>query len=210
MFVLPDLPYGYDALEPLMSEDTLRTHHDKHHAKYVQTTNQLVEKAGRSAHTLEQVIRDAERDGDRKLFNNAAQAWNHGFFWLSMTTHAGKPDADLADAIERDFGGLPGLRDRFIKEGENHFASGWAWLVEHEGALDVISTHDAETTAVMAGVKPLIVCDLWEHAYYLDHKNDRKAYLEAFFDRLANWPFAGERLKAAAAWAYPAPEHENA
>jgi Fe-Mn family superoxide dismutase len=210
MFILPNIPYGYDDLAPAMSADTLRTHHDKHHAKYVATTNELVGKAGGGDRALEQVIADAHRDNEKKLFNNSAQAWNHAFFWQCMTPQKSEPRGDLAQAIERDFGSLAGLRERFMKEGEGHFASGWCWLVEHDGELDVISTHDADTTVVRLGVRPLLVCDLWEHAYYLDHKNDRKAFLEAFFDRLANWDFAAERLADKAAWTYPAPVHENA
>lgn len=210
MIVLPDLPFDYNALAPVMSADTLRTHHDKHHAKYVDTTNQLLDKAGRKDAVLEDVIRDAAGGADKKLFNNAAQAWNHGFFWQCLSPQKRAPSGALEAAINRDFGGLDGLRERFMKEGEGHFASGWAWLVEHDGELDVISTHDADTVVVKAGMRPLIVCDLWEHAYYLDHKNDRKAFLEAFFDRFANWDFALERLKEENLWAYPAQAHEKA
>ncbi len=209
MFALPDLPYGYDALEPTMSAETLHLHHDKHHKKYVDTVNQLLEKSGRAASNLEQVIADAVKDGDKKLFNNAAQAWNHAFFWNCLTPRKSEPDGELLKAIERDFGGLQGLRDRFVKDGEAQFGSGWAWLVEHDGELDVVTTHDADTTVVKPGVRPLLVCDVWEHAYYLDLKNDRKAFLEGFFDKLANWSFAAERLAAKDAWAYPAPVRET-
>jgi Fe-Mn family superoxide dismutase len=147
---------------------------------------------------------------DKKLFNNAAQAWNHGFFWQSLTPKQSKPDAGLLEAINRDFGSLDALRERFLKEGEGHFASGWCWLVEHDGELDVISTHDAETVVVKTGMRPLLVSDLWEHAYYLDHKNNRRAYLEAFFDKLANWEFAAARLADDNLWTYPATAHETA
>ena len=210
MFALPDLPYGYDALEPTMSADTLHLHHDKHHKKYVDTTNELIEKSGRAATSLEQVIIDAQKDGEKKLFNNAAQAWNHAFFWECLSPSHAEPDGDLLKAIERDFGGLQDLRERFVKDGEGQFGSGWVWLVEHEGELDVITTHDADTTVVKPGVRPLLVCDVWEHAYYLDKKNDRKAFLEGFFDKLANWSFAADRLAMSDTWTYPAPVKETA
>jgi Fe-Mn family superoxide dismutase len=209
MFVLPDLPYAYDAFEPLMSADTLRTHHDKHHAKYVETTNQLLTKLGWRTPTLEGLILEAARANEKKLFNNAAQAWNHGFFWNSMAPEPGKPSAALTAAIDRDFGGLPALRERFVKEGNDHFASGWVWLAAHDGELDVISTHDADTVVMKSGVRPLLVCDVWEHAYYLDHKNDRNGFLEAWFDRLASWSFASRQLEAEQAWSYPAQTPER-
>ena len=156
------------------------------------------------------MIKDAAKDGEKKLVNNAGQAWNHAFFWNCLTPQKAGPEGELLKAIERDFGGLQGLRDRFVKDGEAQFGSGWAWLVEHDGELDVIVTHDADTPVVKPGQRPLLVCDVWEHAYYLDHKNDRKAYLEAFFDTLANWSFAAERLASAEIWAYPAPVKETA
>ncbi|HEY3813148.1 MAG TPA: superoxide dismutase [Caulobacteraceae bacterium] len=210
MFTLPDLPYGYDALEPAMSSDTLHFHHDKHHKKYVDTVNQLVEKSGKHPASLEAVIEAAVKDGDKKLFNNAAQAWNHAFFWNCMTPKASKPQGDLLAAIERDFGGLDKLRDKFVADGEAQFGSGWAWLIEQDGKLSVVTTHDAHAPMATPGVKPLLVCDVWEHAYYLDHQNNRKAFLEAFFDRLANWSFAEQQLAAKQAWAYPVPVRETA
>jgi Fe-Mn family superoxide dismutase len=214
MFVLPDLPYPVDALAPLMSADTLRTHHGKHHAKYVEVTNQLLDQAGRRPATLEEVVVEAARANERKLFNNAAQAWNHGFFWESMTAQRSEPSGDLAQAIEREFGGLAKLRERFVIEGMNHFGSGWVWLVAHDGVLDVISTHDADDTLTRQGMTPILVCDLWEHAYYLDYKNDRKTFLESWFDKLASWPFAAKQWEAAKAgrggYAYPAPAAAHA
>jgi Fe-Mn family superoxide dismutase len=210
MFTLPDLPYDYSALEPAMSADTLHFHHDKHHKKYVDTTNQLLEKSGKRPSTLEEVIEAAAKDGDKKLFNNAAQAWNHAFFWNCMTPKASKPQGDLLAAIERDFGGLDKLRDKFVADGEAQFGSGWAWLVEQDAKLSVVTTHDAHSPMATPGVKPLLVCDVWEHAYYLDHQNNRKAFLEAFFDRLANWSFAADQLAAKQAWTYPVPVPETA
>jgi Fe-Mn family superoxide dismutase len=208
-FSLPPLPYAEDALEPLMSAQTLRTHHGKHHAKYVEVLNELLADAGREAAALEDVVRDAGGAGERKLYNNAGQAWNHAFFWNSMTEAYAPPGGALAEAIER-CGGLEALKGRFVQEGADHFGSGWAWLAGRGGELAVVSTHDAGSFDQLEGATPLLVCDVWEHAYYLDHKQDRKGFLEAWFDRLANWRFAEAQLQAAGAggpgWRYPAPQ----
>ncbi|HEY3800311.1 MAG TPA: superoxide dismutase [Caulobacteraceae bacterium] len=210
MFVLPDLPYAYDALKPVISDRTLRFHHDKHHAAYVKTTNELLE--GKPVpDSLESVIQQARASQTKKLFNNAAQAWNHGFFWVAMTDKRETPNGALADAIAKAFGDLKGLREKFVTEGAGHFGSGWVWLIaERGGALAVKSTHDADDFVSADGATPLIVCDLWEHAYYLDHQNDRKGFLEAWFDALPDWTFAGRQLAAARgdgeAWRYPAPQ----
>jgi Fe-Mn family superoxide dismutase len=187
MFILPELPYAYDALEPAMSAETLRLHHDKHHAKYVETTNSLVEG---SSESLEDVVRRASG----KLFNNAAQAWNHAFFWEAMSPTPGKPIPE----VDAD------VRKRFIEEGVNHFASGWVWLAKGPDGLEVLSTHDGDNLLKRTELTPLLVCDLWEHAYYVDYRNDRKAFLEAWFDKLANWEFAARQLEKP--WRYPAPQ----
>ncbi|MEO8926366.1 MAG: superoxide dismutase [Caulobacteraceae bacterium] len=210
MFTLPALPYAYGALSPVISEKTLHLHHDKHHATYVKTLNELLTKAGKTPDTLEGVIAQSAASGDAKLFDNAAQAWNHAFFWLAMTAGRQQPAADLAGAIDRAFGGLAELKKAFVTEGAGHFGSGWVWLTaDREGALKVVSTHDAHDLVTEPTATPLLVCDLWEHAYYLDYQNDRKAYLEAWFDALPNWDFAASQLAAAKqggpAWRYPAP-----
>lgn len=210
MYALPELPYGYDALAPFVSSDTLHTHHDKHHKTYVDKTNDLASKAGLEGRPLEDVVREAQKAGDKKLFNNAAQAWNHAFFWESMRAPGGAaPSGDLMAAITQGFGDLAALRSAFVDEGVNHFASGWVWIVTGADGLKVISTHDADDTLVREGVAPLLVCDLWEHAYYLDYKNDRKAFLERWFDNVANWDFAAAQLAAAngggEGFRYPAP-----
>lgn len=199
MFSLPPLPYAYDALEPAMSADTLHYHHDKHHAAYVSKANAMVEKASLAGRSLEEVIAAARERSNAGLFNNAAQAWNHAFFWNSMAAEPGKPGDALARAIDDCFGGLAGLKEEFVAEGAGHFASGWVWLVADGSSLSVTSTHDAETLADSDRGVPLLVCDVWEHAYYLDRQNDRKAYLEAWFDALANWSFAAQQYKAAEA-----------
>ncbi|MBX3485943.1 superoxide dismutase [Phenylobacterium sp.] len=214
MYALPDLPYGYDALSPFLSSDTLHTHHDKHHKTYVEKLNDLAAKAGLAGKPLEDVVREASQKGDRKLFNNAAQAWNHAFFWDSMRPPGGdRPSGDLLRAINESFDDLGALRDAFVDEGVNHFASGWVWIVTGSQGLKVISTHDADDTLVKEGAFPLLVCDLWEHAYYLDYKNDRKAFLERWFDNVANWEFAAAQLAAsngkADGFRYPAPEADG-
>jgi Fe-Mn family superoxide dismutase len=211
MFALPKLPYAYNALEPVISERTMHFHHDKHHATYVKTLNELLEKAGKSPTTMEQAIINAATAGEKKLFNNAAQAWNHTFFWSAMSPEREQPGGDLAKAIDAAFGGLQALKTAFVAEGAGHFGSGWVWLVaERSGALNVRSTHDADDTFTHGEITPLIVCDLWEHAYYLDHQNDRKGFLEAWFDALPHWEFAGYQFAAAKGegelWRHPQPE----
>ena len=214
MYVLPELPYAYDALSPLISRETLHAHHDKHHRTYVDKTNDLAAKAGLAGRPLEEVVREAHKRGDKALFNNAAQAWNHAFFWDSMRpAGVAAPGGELARMIQ-DFGGQQTLNDAFVEEGVNHFGSGWVWLVTGSAGLKVISTHDAEDTLVREGLFPLLACDLWEHAYYVDYKNDRKAFLERWFESVANWEFAAGQLAAAdgrgAGFRYPSPRAELA
>jgi len=215
VFTLPDLPYAYDALDPVLSDRTLRFHHDKHHANYVKTMNELQEAAGKSPQTLEAVIREAARSGDNKLFNNAAQAWNHSFFWVAMSPRKETPGDALGAAIDETFGGLAGLKKEFVAEGVAHFGSGWVWLVaDSNGALKVHATHDAAGPLTQSDMTPLLVCDLWEHAYYLDHQNNRKGFLEAWFDALPNWRLADLQYAAArgegGAWRHPEPVSEPA
>lgn len=206
MFTLPDLPYGYEALQPTMSSETLHLHHDKHHARYFAVMNDILKDRG-DVGSLEDVTVKAAKDGEKKLFNNAAQAWNHTFFWNSMTPNKSAPAGDLANAIDAAFGGLDGLKTKFCDEGAAHFGSGWVWLAADEsGALSIVQTHDGENL-LTKDLTPLLVCDLWEHAYYVDYKNDRAAFLKAWFDALANWSFAAGQLAAAkgqgAAWTHP-------
>jgi Fe-Mn family superoxide dismutase len=211
MFVLPDLPYAYEALEPVISANTMHFHHDKHHKTYVDTVNTMMKDANASPESLEAVIREAKSSGNKKLFNNAAQAWNHAFFWNSMTGEAGKPSGELEAAIASAFGDLAGLKQKFVETGVGQFGSGWAWLVaDSAGKLSLVPTHDADLPSEEGGAVPLLVCDVWEHAYYLDHQNNRKGFLEAWFDRLPNWSFAAKQFAAARgqgeAWRYPAPQ----
>lgn len=210
MFELSDLPYAPDALAPTISEATMRAHHGKHHAKYVETLNELLEKAGRAPESLEAVVRDADgRPEERKLFSNAAQTWNHAFFWAAMSPRRLEAKGALGVAITRDFGGIDALRSALVEEGVGHFASGWLWLAAEGERLKVLSTHDAATLAASDTTVPLLVCDLWEHAYYLDHKQDRKGFLEDWFDALPNWELAAAQYTAALGrgkpWRHPGP-----
>jgi len=210
MFELPALPYPYDALAPVMSDRTMHFHHDKHHAAYVETTNKLLEAKRASPESLEDVIRGAASSGDKKLFNNAAQAWNHAFFWDAMSAKPQSPEGEVAAAIRGAFGDLGALKTKFVEEGVGHFGSGWVWLCAGAQArLQVITTHDGDDPLVRDGLTPLLVCDLWEHAYYLDHQNDRKGFLEAWFDRAPSWTFAERQFAAARSggrrWRYPPP-----
>jgi superoxide dismutase, Fe-Mn family len=196
MFTLPKLPYDYAALEPTLSADTLHTHHDKHHRAYVDKTNELAAKAGLDGRPLEEVVRESSKSSDKKLFHNAAQAWNHAFFWVCMTPRSAAPAGALKAGIEKAFGSIDAFKDAFVEEGFNHFGSGWVWLAAGSDGLKVISTHDADDTLIKDGLFPLLVCDLWEHAYYLDYKNDRKAFLKAWLDKVANYAFAEKQLAA--------------
>ena len=210
MFNLPPLPFDAAALEPAMSAATLNTHHGKHHAGYIKKTNAALAERPDAPNTLEEVVRLAAREHDKKLFNNAAQAWNHGFFWQCLTPeNQGDPAGALKAALEKTFGSLDAFRDEAKTRGEGHFASGWLWLVaDAGGAVQLTDLHDADTPIVDAKVTPLLVCDLWEHAYYLDYKNERGKFLDAFLGRLANWRFAEAQYEAAragrGAWAFPA------
>ena len=214
MFKLPALPYGYDALQPTISSETMRLHHDKHHAKYVDTVNKICGDEGLTPASLEALIGDARAAKKTKLFNNAAQAWNHAFFWSCMTPKARAPEGDLQARIAKAFGDLGSLKEKFVTEGEGHFGSGWVWLLAGPDGLEVRTTHDGENFVGQDGVTPLITCDLWEHAYYVDYRNDRKAFLAAWFDKVADWDFAAHQLAAAErngkAWTYPAPDAEPA
>lgn len=198
---LTKLPYAEDALAPHISADTLKTHHGKHHKTYVDKVNKAVEGTELADKPLEEIIHHAEGAGKKQLFNNAAQAWNHGFYWHSLAPKPSKPSDQLAKAIERDFGSLAACTDKLKELAEAHFGSGWAWLIDRNGKLAVTDTHDAGTELVV-GIKPLVVIDVWEHAYYLDRKNERPKYVAAAVDKLLNWDFASENYDRDATWTY--------
>jgi Fe-Mn family superoxide dismutase len=197
MYLLPPLPYAPEALQPAIGAETLKTHHGKHHARYVHVVNELLGAAA-GTQPLEDVIAAAHERGDRKLFNNAAQAWNHAFFWECMAPHATAPAGPLQDAIASSYGNLRALKDLFVAEGTAHFGSGWVWLMATNAKLQIVSTHDAEVPWLGSGATPLLVCDVWEHAYYLDYKNERERFLRTWIDELVNWAFAEAQLAAAA------------
>ncbi|MAK64301.1 MAG: superoxide dismutase [Fe] [Maricaulis sp.] len=198
-FTLPDLPYAKDALAPHISSETLDFHHGKHHNAYVNNLNGLVEGSDLASKSLEDVIRATAGVADKVgVFNNAAQIWNHTFYWQSMRPNGGgAPSGQLAEMIDRDFGSLDGFKDAFAKAGATQFGSGWAWLVLKDGKLEVRKTLNAETPLTEAGVTPLLTMDVWEHAYYLDFQNRRPDYISTFLDHLVNWEFAAENLAAA-------------
>jgi len=210
MIRLPDLPFAPEALEPAMSAATLRSHHDRHHAGYVKKVNGFLdERSGEKPSGLEAIVRLGAKEKDQKLFNNAAQAWNHGFFWQCLTPEAqDRPRDGLARALEKKFGSLDAFAEQFATQGEGHFGSGWLWLVsDAEGQVDLKDMHDAATPITEAQFTPLLTCDLWEHAYYLDYKSERRRYLETFYTKLANWRFAEGQYQAARSsaqtWNYP-------
>jgi superoxide dismutase, Fe-Mn family len=186
-FELPDLPYDYSALAPHISARTLEFHYDKHHRGYMSKLEGLIADSPLGAATLEEIV--LESDGG--VFNNAAQVWNHTFYWRSMKPNGGgAPGGALAKRIEQDLGGIEGFKKAFAASAAGHFGSGWTWLVKtSDGALDVISTKDADNP-LRGGLTPLLTLDVWEHAYYLDYQNLRPKYIEAFIDHLLDWQFA--------------------
>jgi Fe-Mn family superoxide dismutase len=199
---LIDLPFAKGALDPAISAETLEYHHGKHHQTYVDKTNAAIAGTDHADKSLEQVI-VAARGTDKGLFNNAAQTWNHGFYWHSLSPAASGPSGELASKIDAAFGSVEGLAKQLNDKGAGHFASGWVWLVDKGGSLEVAETHDGDTFADQSA-NPLLVIDLWEHAYYIDHRNARPAYLTAVVDQHLNWDFAAENLARGSAWTYPA------
>lgn len=194
-FELKQLPFKRDALAPHISARTIDYHHGKHHAGYVDKLNDLISDTNYADATLEEIILNSfDQDDEREIFNNAAQVWNHNFFWDSLTPDGGgAPEGELARLIERDFGSYDAFKDAFEEAGTGEFGSGWVWLVIEAGKLKTVSTTDAKLP-LLYGQQPLICCDVWEHAYYLDYQNERKSFLTAFLDNLLNWGQAAERL----------------
>lgn len=201
-FPLIDLPYADTALEPAVSARTLSFHHGKHHKTYIDKTNAAIEGTDLAGKSLEAVVA-AARGSNAGLFNNSAQSWNHGFYWHSMAASETSPSDELKSMIEAEFGSVDELKTKLADRGVGHFASGWVWLAVKGGKLTIEETHDGDTLADVDGVNPLLVIDLWEHAYYLDHQNARPAYLAAVGGKL-NWAFASDNLARGTTWAYPA------
>ena len=194
-FELPDLSYPHDALAPHMSAETLRYHHGKHHAGYVSKLNEAIEGTGFADLSLEEVIQEtADRPQHADVFNNAAQVWNHSFFWQCMRPDGGgRPEGELARQIDADFGSIQAFQQSFEDAATGQFGSGWAWLVLEAGKLRAISTPNAEPPMVR-GQQALLTCDVWEHAYYLDYQNDRPRFVKTFLDHLVNWDFVAEQF----------------
>jgi Fe-Mn family superoxide dismutase len=195
-FELPALPYEKNALEPHMSANTFDFHHGKHHNTYIVNLNGMLDGSNLADASLEDIIKATAGDPAKAgMFNNAAQVWNHTFFWNSMKPNGGgAPTGELAAKIDSDLGGFDAFKDAFKAAGATQFGSGWAWLVVGDGGkLEVVKTPNAETPLTQ-GKTPLLTCDVWEHAYYLDYQNRRPDFLASFLDNLANWDFAAENL----------------
>lgn len=196
IFILPQLPYRENALEPVISARTVSFHYGKHHAGYVNTLNKLVEGTSFAGRPLEEIVLQAARDPKTAaIFHNAAQVWNHNFYWLSMAAKGGgEPAGKLKRSIENEFGNFNDFRNAFTKAAVGEFGSGWVWLiVDREGKLKIAVTDNADTP-LMDEKKPLITLDVWEHAYYLDFQNRRADYIASWFDKLVDWRFAEKNL----------------
>jgi Fe-Mn family superoxide dismutase len=193
---LSELPYGYDALQPVISSATLKLHHGAHHRGYIEKLNALIRDTDLDGAALDVIVRRSARDAaanpaSRSIFNNAAQAWNHAFFWNSLRPidRAAAPQGALAALIDADFGGQRKFAETFKSAASGLFGSGWVWLVEDGGTLGITATSNADTP-ILCDRRPLLVLDVWEHAYYLDHQNRRDTYVAGVVDHLLNWEFA--------------------
>jgi len=197
-YELPELPYSYTDLEPYITKSTLEFHHDKHHAAYVGKYNELIAGTEFETQSLEDVIKAIANDASKAgLFNNAAQAWNHTFYWNCMKKGGGgTPSGAIAAKIEADFGSFEKFVEAFKNAGATQFGSGWAWLVLDNGTLKVTKTGNAENP-MTSGQIPLLTMDVWEHAYYLDYQNKRPAYMDTFVGSLINWDFVAANFTAA-------------
>ena len=192
---LPPLPYANNALNPHISDRTISFHYGKHHAAYVNNLNSLIEGTDLADASLDQIIAAAGPGG---LYNNAAQVWNHTFYWNSMRPGGGgDPSGDLAAAIDASFGSVDAFKQQFAADSIGNFGSGWTWLVREGDGLAIVKTDDADTP-IKHGQTPLLTIDVWEHAYYLDYQNARPAYVETFIEKLLNWEFAAANLAGSA------------
>ncbi|HVO11163.1 MAG TPA: superoxide dismutase [Vicinamibacteria bacterium] len=196
MIELPPLPWADTALAPHISQETISFHYGRHHKAYVDNANKMLEGTDLASAPLEQVVRATAGKPDRKgLFNNAAQVWNHTFYWNSLSPKGGgQPSGRLLDRIKSDFGDFAAFKEALSKAAVSQFGSGWAWLVEEGGKLKVEQTPNAENPLGSSGKKPLLTIDVWEHAYYVDYRNKRPDYVTVVIDRLLNWEFAAKNL----------------
>ena len=193
-FTLPELPFASDALEPHMSANTLSFHHGKHHNAYVGKANELIVGTDLEGKSLEEAVVESYKQGVGPLFNNIAQHYNHSFFWNCLSPNGGgEAPAELSDKIVESFGSFDAFKEEFINAGIGQFGSGWVWLVLDNGKLSIEKTANAETPLAL-GKKPVLVCDVWEHAYYLDYQNRRPDFLKTFLENMVNWDFAVSNL----------------
>ena len=197
-FTLPALPYDKAALEPHISAKTFEFHHGKHHKAYVDKANELVAGTPLAGLPLEKAVIESKKQGG-PVFNNIGQIYNHNLFWLSMAPNGGgAAPSPLAEKITEAFGSFDAFKEQFVAGGVGQFGSGWVWLVSNKGKLEIVKTANADTP-LTDGKTPLLVCDVWEHAYYLDYQNRRADFVKVFIEKLANWSFALENYKSAAA-----------
>ena len=190
-FELDPLPYAKNALAPHLTEETLSFHYDKHHTAYLNNLKGLLEGKPEADKSLEEIVKTSSGG----VFNNAAQVWNHTFYWNSMKpSGGGEPSGALADAIKRDFGSFADFKKQFAEAAVKQFGSGWAWLVKEGDKLKITTTGNAETP-ITKGATALITCDVWEHAYYIDYRNLRAKYVDTFLEKLVNWDFAAANFK---------------
>ena len=193
-FALPKLPYADDALAPVVSAHTISFHHAKHHKAYIDNLNNLIGGTPYAELTLGEIIKKSAKDEKAKgIFNNAAQSWNHDFYWHSMSPKGGTPTGKIKQMVDDSFGSLAEFQKAFKAAAVGQFGSGWAWLVEKNGKLAIETTSNADTPLAHGG-KPLLVADVWEHAYYLDFQNRRPDHIQAWLEKLCNWSFAEENL----------------
>ena len=194
-FQLPELPYSKDALAPHVSAETLEFHWGKHHRAYVTKTNGFIEeKPDLQGASLVDVIKSAKQAGDNKLFNNSAQLWNHSFFWQCLSPEKQQPGGRLAELVNDAFGGTEQMLQKLGDEAVNHFSNGWAWLVLDRDQLKITSLHDADTPLVHDGMVPLFTLDVWEHAYYIDYRNERPKFVTSVLSNIVNWDFVAQNL----------------
>ena len=195
---LPPLPYAYDALQPHMSKETLEFHHDKHHQAYVTNGNNLLKDSGLEGKSVEEICKAAWEKKNQGLINNVGQHYNHVHFWKWMKKGGGgkKLPGKIAKAVDSDLGGYDKMRTDFVQAGMTQFGSGWAWLAVKDGKLAVMKTPNGENP-LMHGASPVLGCDVWEHSYYIDYRNARQKYLEAFVDNLVDWDHVEEMFSSA-------------
>jgi Fe-Mn family superoxide dismutase len=195
-FTLSPLPFPKDSLGPTMSAQTLEFHHGKHHATYVKKLNELIEGTPYEKQSLEQIVRATAKGAatEKTIFNNAAQVWNHDFFWQSIAPNGGGSVPDpVGKRIAATFGSVENFREKFVDAAVDEFGSGWAWLVSRKGQLEIVTTHDADNP-LASDSHALWTCDVWEHAYYLDYQHERALFVDAVLQNVANWQFVGKRL----------------